>query len=228
MSEGIGRSSGFDANVLRSSFTSYRPSSAAGGMGTPDSDRTSGRFRPSDISGGPGSIRAGAVPLRSSNAAGFGGWGFLNYVTEPPTHKTWGTVAAGGPEWNDSLVLSETHYHHGDHHHNHHQRHIHHFHDLHLLGSAEETLDLRGTPPVSTHIIPGEGGPQMRLRPDAIGRQAFEAGADQYFSSLSARFDSLSRAVTAAPSTSDPAVAFSNTSMNTTLRRTEDAESSKH
>ena len=96
-----------------------------------------------------------------------------------------------GPVWYDNLVLSDTHYHHGDHHHNHHQRHIHHFHDLHLLGSAEETLDLRGNPPVQTHVIPSENPPQMKLRPDILGRQAFEAGAEQYFSSLSQRFDQV-------------------------------------
>jgi hypothetical protein len=218
------------SGVTRPSFAAFRPS----GMTTPDSDRFSGRFRPTDVS--QTSIRAGAIPLRSSNCSSYGGWGFLNYINDQPSHKTWGTVAAGGPEWNDSLVLSETHYHHGDHHHNHHQRHVHHFHDLHLLGSAEEILDLRGTPPVATHIIPGEGGPQMRLRPDAIGRQAFEAGADQYFSSLSARFDSLVRASNVHPSSpsrvAEPAVPF-NSSFNTTTyttatRRTEETDLSKH
>jgi hypothetical protein len=107
-----------------------------------------------------------------------------------------------GPVWYDDLVLSETHYHHGDHHHNHHQRHIHHFHDLHLLGSAEEILDLRGNPPVQTHIIQSDNPPQLKLRPDVIGRQAFEAGAEQYFSTLSSRFDQLaSSAQPTAPST---------------------------
>jgi hypothetical protein len=94
-----------------------------------------------------------------------------------------------GPVWRDDLILSETHYHHGDHHHNHHQRHVHHFHDLHLLGSAEEVLDLRGNPVVHTQVIPADNPPQLKLRPDLLGRQAFEAGAEQYFGSLSQRFD---------------------------------------
>eukprot|EP00906_Rhabdomonas_costata_P032769 RCo046153 len=88
--------------------------------------------------------RPGPVPGRASTPSQAticgAGFGFLNYVQEPAAHKTWGAVSAG-PEWDNDLVLSETHYHHGDHHHNHHQRHIHHFHDLHLIGSADEVLD---------------------------------------------------------------------------------------
>lgn len=172
-----------------------RPSAGAGA--TPSSDRLSARYNlpplPSDLN--PRNVGTVGITARATTpqANSYGGFGFLNYVQEPVPHKTWGAVAAG-PEWDNDLVLSETHYHHGDHHHNHHQRHIHHFHDLHLIGSAEEVLDLRGSPAVRTKIIPGDNAaPQMTLRPDVLGRQAFEAGADQYFGSLSARFESLMR-----------------------------------
>eukprot|EP01004_Peranema_trichophorum_P007933 NODE_6701_length_854_cov_49.774282_g6103_i0.p1 GENE.NODE_6701_length_854_cov_49.774282_g6103_i0~~NODE_6701_length_854_cov_49.774282_g6103_i0.p1 ORF type:complete len:235 (-),score=56.81 NODE_6701_length_854_cov_49.774282_g6103_i0:93-797(-) len=167
-------------------------------------DQTAGGFRP--LPGAPvthttttvtsqthsAAAAAHATASISTNVQGHErGWGFLSYLPTNSAPRTWGTVTTG-PEWNDNLVLSETHYHHGDHHHNHHQRHIHHFHDLHLLGSAEEVLDLRGNPPVHTNVIPSDNPPQLKLRPDVLGRQAFEAGADQYFTSLSNRFDSYS------------------------------------
>jgi len=118
-------------------------------------------------------------------------FGFLQYL-DPPPQPTAPPVGNVGPVWQDNLVLSETHYHHGDHHHNHHQRHIHHFHDIHLLGSAEEVLDLRVAPQTTTTVLPGASAPQLRLRPDVLGRQAFEAGLEAFFSSLSTRFDALS------------------------------------
>eukprot|EP00996_Jenningsia_fusiforme_P002820 NODE_3636_length_942_cov_480.486002_g3339_i0.p1 GENE.NODE_3636_length_942_cov_480.486002_g3339_i0~~NODE_3636_length_942_cov_480.486002_g3339_i0.p1 ORF type:complete len:234 (-),score=32.69 NODE_3636_length_942_cov_480.486002_g3339_i0:162-863(-) len=133
--------------------------------------------------------QAALPPVMPPVAADFGrGWNFLQYSDNSFAALQQGPMMTA-PVWHDNLVLSETHYHHGDHHHNHHQRHIHHFHDLHLLGSAEETLDLRGNPPVQTHVIPSDNPPQLKLRPDILGRQAFEAGAEQYFGSLSQRFD---------------------------------------
>eukprot|EP00667_Euglena_gracilis_P009140 EG_transcript_9271 len=134
-------------------------------------------------------LRPSTLSDRSTLSDAFG---FLQYLEPQPQAPTPppGNV---GPVWQDGLVLSETHYHHGDHHHHHHQRHVHHFHDLHLLGSAEEILDLRNAPQPTTTIIPGSSVPQLKLRPDVLGRQAFEAGLETFFSSLSTRFDAISR-----------------------------------
>jgi len=131
-----------------------------------------------------------AAPTPSVPAGSFN---FLQYVTDgPPEYLGHKPQASTGPVWVDNAGLSETHYHHGDHHHYHYQRHVHHFHDIHLLGSAEEVLDLRATPSVQTHVIPSENPlPQLRLRPDLVGKMAFDAGAEQFFGSLSSRFDQL-------------------------------------
>eukprot|EP00999_Lentomonas_sp_LEN2_P000227 NODE_1222_length_947_cov_115.160976_g1176_i0.p1 GENE.NODE_1222_length_947_cov_115.160976_g1176_i0~~NODE_1222_length_947_cov_115.160976_g1176_i0.p1 ORF type:complete len:200 (+),score=33.12 NODE_1222_length_947_cov_115.160976_g1176_i0:76-675(+) len=95
-----------------------------------------------------------------------------------------------GPVWDDSKVLSEQHYHHGDHIHHHHQRHFHNFHDLHLIAAATETMDLRNTPQVDTRVIPSENGPiDMKLRPDLIGRTVFDNGAQQYGFGVQYRLD---------------------------------------
>ena len=52
-------------------------------------------------------------------------------------------------------------------------------------GSASETLDLRcgETMKVNTTVIPNDNAPQMKLRPDDIGRQAFEEGFEAYLRS---------------------------------------------
>jgi len=95
-----------------------------------------------------------------------------------------------GVQFDDSKIISEQHYHHGDHHHHHHQRHMHHFHDLHLIQSATETMDLRNTPSVDTRVIPSDNGPiDMKLRPDCIGKMVFENGADQYGFGVHYRMD---------------------------------------
>eukprot|EP00994_Dinema_validum_P001496 NODE_1304_length_1014_cov_536.679793_g1004_i0.p1 GENE.NODE_1304_length_1014_cov_536.679793_g1004_i0~~NODE_1304_length_1014_cov_536.679793_g1004_i0.p1 ORF type:complete len:244 (+),score=33.47 NODE_1304_length_1014_cov_536.679793_g1004_i0:57-788(+) len=135
--------------------------------------------------------QAAAHSSSAQSAEGLSGWSFLAYAGGAPVARDTRQFQTG-PVWNDNLILSETHYHHGDHHHNHHQRHVHHFHDLHLLGSAEEILDLRGNPPVRTDIIPSDNPPQLKFRPDVLGRQAFEAGADQYFTNLSTKVEGLS------------------------------------
>jgi len=92
--------------------------------------------------------------------------------------------------FDDNKIISEQHYHHGDHHHHHHQRHLHHFHDLHLIQEATETMDLRNTPQVCTRVIPSEtGAMEMRLRPDLIGRNVFDNGANQYGFGVQYRLD---------------------------------------
>eukprot|EP00998_Keelungia_sp_KM082_P008800 NODE_4983_length_734_cov_84.436573_g4960_i0.p1 GENE.NODE_4983_length_734_cov_84.436573_g4960_i0~~NODE_4983_length_734_cov_84.436573_g4960_i0.p1 ORF type:complete len:197 (-),score=35.68 NODE_4983_length_734_cov_84.436573_g4960_i0:87-677(-) len=97
---------------------------------------------------------------------------------------------SSGVVFDDSRIVSENHYHHGDHLHHHHQRHLHHFHDLHLINSASETLDLRNTPQVDSRVIPSETGPMdMQLRPDLIGRMVFENGANQYGFGMQYRLD---------------------------------------
>eukprot|EP00995_Heteronema_vittatum_P005970 NODE_1943_length_862_cov_286.166052_g1361_i0.p1 GENE.NODE_1943_length_862_cov_286.166052_g1361_i0~~NODE_1943_length_862_cov_286.166052_g1361_i0.p1 ORF type:complete len:219 (+),score=82.67 NODE_1943_length_862_cov_286.166052_g1361_i0:63-719(+) len=141
---------------------------------------------PPPLGAGAGASFSASSHVATSNFGG--GWNFLQYSGVPATALPRGPMMTA-PVWRDDLVLSETHYHHGDHHHNHHQRHVHHFHDLHLLGSASETLDLRGNPAVHTQVIPSENPPQLKFRPDVLGRQAFEQGASQYFGSLSQRFD---------------------------------------
>eukprot|EP01012_Entosiphon_sulcatum_P012704 TRINITY_DN1800_c0_g1_i1.p1 TRINITY_DN1800_c0_g1~~TRINITY_DN1800_c0_g1_i1.p1 ORF type:complete len:250 (-),score=44.78 TRINITY_DN1800_c0_g1_i1:169-918(-) len=98
-------------------------------------------------------------------------FGFLRYADTSARQRT--APVVNELRWDDGTILSLNHYHHGDHHHHHHQRQVHHFHDLHLMGSADETLDLRGTPEVITNVIGTDAPPQLRLRPDDVGRNAF-------------------------------------------------------
>lgn len=112
--------------------------------------------------------------------------GSLAYPADPAVGRSFGFLQYGdlsqrvrqapvvnGITWDDSNVLTVNHFHHGDHHHHHHQRQVHHFHDLHLMGTADETLDLRGTPQVATNVIAGDALPQLKLRPDTVGYSAF-------------------------------------------------------
>eukprot|EP01005_Ploeotia_sp_CARIB1_P001672 NODE_584_length_725_cov_76.205686_g575_i0.p1 GENE.NODE_584_length_725_cov_76.205686_g575_i0~~NODE_584_length_725_cov_76.205686_g575_i0.p1 ORF type:complete len:163 (-),score=52.42 NODE_584_length_725_cov_76.205686_g575_i0:237-656(-) len=122
----------------------------------------------------------------------------------PPGSGPWGVQPLGNLRYaydldrlhssvvfDDSRIVSEQHYHHGDHHHHHHQRHLHHFHDLHLVNSATETLDLRHTPQVDTRVIPGAAPIEMKLRPDLLGRMVFENGAQEYGFGMTYRIDGL-------------------------------------
>eukprot|EP00667_Euglena_gracilis_P008128 EG_transcript_8222 len=116
-----------------------------------------------------------------------GSWGFLQFKDDTTTPRNFGLTA--GPVFDDNAVLSVNHYHHGDHHHNHWQRHVHHFHDVHVLGSADEVLDLHSDHiQVESTVIPGESMPQMKLRPDVIGRQAFEDGMDSFIAGVRQKY----------------------------------------
>eukprot|EP00668_Euglena_longa_P034463 GGOE01044274.1.p1 GENE.GGOE01044274.1~~GGOE01044274.1.p1 ORF type:complete len:489 (+),score=71.87 GGOE01044274.1:90-1469(+) len=116
-----------------------------------------------------------------------GSWGFLQFRDDTTTPRNFGLMA--GPVFDDNSVLSVNHYHHGDHHHNHWQRHVHHFHDVHVLGSADEVLDLHSDHiQVESTVIPGESMPQMKLRPDVIGRQAFEDGMDSFIAGVRQKY----------------------------------------
>eukprot|EP00999_Lentomonas_sp_LEN2_P000566 NODE_1565_length_809_cov_159.193548_g1516_i0.p1 GENE.NODE_1565_length_809_cov_159.193548_g1516_i0~~NODE_1565_length_809_cov_159.193548_g1516_i0.p1 ORF type:complete len:193 (-),score=32.76 NODE_1565_length_809_cov_159.193548_g1516_i0:148-726(-) len=123
---------------------------------------------------------------RGSYGSSFNGWG-RGSGRFGELERPGGPVM--GVHYDDSKILSEQHYHHGDHIHHHHQRHFHNFHDLHLIQSATETMDLRNTPQVETRVIPGEAPMEMRLRPDHIGRMVFENGANQYGFGVQYRMD---------------------------------------
>eukprot|EP01012_Entosiphon_sulcatum_P034249 TRINITY_DN43415_c0_g1_i1.p1 TRINITY_DN43415_c0_g1~~TRINITY_DN43415_c0_g1_i1.p1 ORF type:complete len:168 (+),score=16.30 TRINITY_DN43415_c0_g1_i1:22-525(+) len=115
---------------------------------------------------------AGGLYSSSAGDLGVGrSFGFLQYADLGLRQRQ--APVVNGITWDDSKVLTVNHFHHGDHHHHHHQRQVHHFHDLHLMGTADETLDLRGTPQVQTSVIAGDAAPQLRLRPDTVGLNAF-------------------------------------------------------
>eukprot|EP01010_Urceolus_cornutus_P000233 NODE_1033_length_1150_cov_333.712988_g785_i0.p1 GENE.NODE_1033_length_1150_cov_333.712988_g785_i0~~NODE_1033_length_1150_cov_333.712988_g785_i0.p1 ORF type:complete len:350 (-),score=128.38 NODE_1033_length_1150_cov_333.712988_g785_i0:99-1097(-) len=184
-------SSGLDSKVgFSSSSTTSRygsgvsprlpiPSSSSN-IPLPGSASTRMDFRTSSSAVG-GSAVGGSARTGGMDQSGLGDFlGYDKNVARPL--KTYDSPAV--PEWDDQLVLSDGHHHVGDHHFSHHRRNIHHFADWHLLGSAMEVMDLRGSPEVRTIVVPSDNPPQMKLRPDLVGRHAFERGSDQYFSNI--------------------------------------------
>lgn len=66
-----------------------------------------------------------------------------------------------------------------EHHYHHVQRHVHHFHDVHIIGSADETVDLSTAPQTVTKVIPPEDGtpaenalPSLNVDPQHLGKWA--------------------------------------------------------
>lgn len=104
---------------------------------------------------------------------GFVGQQAFGYVPDPWRNS------AGDP---NAQHLAESHFDHGDLWYHHHRRHHHTLHDHHYVEGANENLNLQGANLLATRVIPSDrpAAEQLTMRPDILGRWAFESGAAQY------------------------------------------------